>query len=103
MAHIRKATKDGKPTGRWYAQIYLGRHPETGKARFIAKTFDREKEAKEWVTKMEGQRDEGLYRPTTTKVTFADYLRDAWLPSYATQVRSTYNLEKTLGKWILRP
>ncbi len=31
-----------------------------------------------------GQRDEGLYRPTTTEVTLADYLRDTWLPSYGT-------------------
>ena len=103
MAHIKKVTKDGKPTGRWYAQIYLGRHPETGKPRFIAKTFDRETDAVQWARSLEGQRDEGLYRPTTTKVTLGGYLRDAWLPSYATQVRSTYNIEKTLGKWILNP
>jgi integrase len=103
MAHIRKMTKDGKPTGRWYAQIALGRHPETGTHRFISKTFAREKDAKDWATKLEGQRNDGLYQPTMTKATLATYLRDTWLPAYATQVRSIYNIEKTLGKWVLRP
>ena len=72
MACIKPLTengkKDGKRTGRWYAQINLGRHPETGKTRFVSKTFAREKEAKDWATKLEGQRNEGLYRPTMTKV-----------------------------------
>src|SRR5436190_22767 len=71
MACIKPLTengkKDGKRTGRWYAQINLGRHPETGKTRFVSKTFAREKEAKEWATKLEGQRNEGLYRPRMTK------------------------------------
>jgi integrase len=89
--------------GRWYTQIYLGRHPETGKHRFISKTFAREKEAKAWATSLESQKNDGLYRPTTTKVTFATYLTAAWLPSYRTQVRSTYTIEKTLGKWVLAP
>jgi integrase len=52
---------------------------------------------------MEGQRNDGRYRPTTSKASFAEYLRDSWLPSYRTQVRSTYNTEKTLGKWVLTP
>jgi integrase len=103
MPHIKPVLKDQKPTGRWYAQIYLGRHPETGKHRFISKTFARQKEAQAWARSLESQRDEGLYRPTTTKVTLATYLRDTWLPLYRTQVRSTYNIEKTLGKWVLRP
>ena len=77
--------------------------PETGKTRFVSKTFAREKEAKEWATKLEGQRNEGLYRPTMTKVDLTTYLRDTWLASYRTQVRSTYNPEKTLGKWVFTP
>ncbi len=55
MAHIKKVTKDGKPTGRWEVQIYLGRHPATGKPRFVSKTFAREKEATTWATTLEGQ------------------------------------------------
>ncbi len=105
MAHIKPLTdnlrKDGKRTGRWYAQIFLGRDPMTGKRRWLSQTFAREKQAKDWATKMEGQRNDGLYRPTTTKVTLAAYLHDTWLPSYATQVRNIYNVEKTIGKWVL--
>jgi len=105
MASITKRPKHPKPgqSVRWYAQINIGRHPDTGKTRFVSKTFAREKDATEWATKLEGQRNEGLYRPTMTKVDLATYLRDTWLPSYRTQVRSTYNLEKTLGKWIFTP
>src|SRR6266852_5586971 len=103
MAHTRKVMKNGKWTGKWHAQIYLGRHPETGKPKFLPKTFSREKDMKDWVTEMEGQKNDGLVGPATTKVAFGTYLTTVWLPSYATQVRSTYNIEKTLGKWILRP
>ena len=58
----------------------------------------------EWITSQEKNRNDGLLRPTTTtKVTFATYIRDAWLPLYRTQVRSTYNIEKTISKWVLNP
>jgi integrase len=107
MAHIEPLTenrkKDGKRTGRWYAQIYLGRNPATGKPRFVSKTFAREKEAKEWASNMESERGKGLHKPSTDpKVKLAGFLRDMWLPSYRTQVSSTYNIEKTLGKWIYK-
>jgi integrase len=103
MATIGKVRKAGKPTGQWYAQIYLGRHPETRKHRFLSKHFAREKEAKTWASKMESERTDGLHQPTTTKMTLAGFLRDVWLPSYRTQVRSTYTIEKTLGKWVYNP
>ena len=102
MASI-KQTK----TGRNYAQIYLGRHPETGKHRFVGKTFGKGKkgktEAEAWAKKLEVQRDDGLYSPSLAKATLAGYLMDTWLPMHRTQVRSTYSDEKTLGKWICRP
>jgi integrase len=108
MASITEVkAKDGKgnrvPTGRWYAQVYLGRHPETGKHRFQSKTFDRRKDASDWATQIEGQRNQGLYRPSLSKLTLESYLRDSWLPMYRTQVRSTYTIEKVLGKWICKP
>lgn len=99
MACIRKIAK----TGRWYAQIFLGKNAETGKHRFVSKTFAKQKEADEWAKKLEVQRDEGLYRPSLAKATLAGYLTDTWLPMYRTQVRSTYTVEKVLGKWICRP
>lgn len=108
MAYIREITrkdKDGRKirTGRWYTQIYFGRDATSGKTLWRAQTFATRKEAKDWASKLETERNDGSYRPTLGKVTFADYIRDTWLPMHRTQVRSTYNLEKTLGKWILRP
>lgn len=99
MAHIRKMNR----TGRWSAQLYLGRDPQTGRTRWQSKSFATRKEAQEWARRLETQRDDGAYRPTLSKATFADYLRDTWLPMYRRQVRSTYNTEKTIGKWIFRP
>jgi integrase len=99
MASIRKIEK----TGHWEAQIFLGKHPETGKARFVTKTCDSKKDAAEWVNKIEVQKAEGLCRPALAKVTLAAYLIDTWLPRYHTQVRSTYTVEMVLRKWICRP
>lgn len=98
MASIRETEK-----GRWYAQIFLGKNPETGKCRFVSKTFDCKKAAKEWANKTEVQKDEGLYRPSLAKATLAGYLMDTWLPMHRTQVRSTYTIEMVLRKWICRP
>jgi integrase len=97
MAYIKKL-----PTGRWSAQIYLGRDPATGKTRWESKRFDAKKDAQVWAGKLETQRDDGAYRPSVSKATFADYVRNTWLPMYGTQVRSVYNTEKTLGKWLFR-
>lgn len=99
MATIRKI----KSTGHYEALVYLGKDSETGKTRWRTKTFAREKEAKDWATKLEGQRNDGLVGPALSKATFADWLRDTWLPMHRTQVRSTYTIEKNLGKWICRP
>lgn len=94
-------------TGRWYVAIYLGKHPETGKARFVGKQFGKgagqKKEAEAWAKKLEVQRDEGLYKPSLTKATLASYLLDTWLPIYRKQVRSTYTTETVLNKWIVTP
>jgi integrase len=102
VATIRQyQTKKGT---RWEALIYLGRHPDTGRSRFTSQAFSREKEAKAWATEQEGQRNKGILGPTTVaKQPLSLYLTETWLPTYRTQVRSTYNTEKTLGKWILRP
>lgn len=98
------ATKPCKTKkGRWSIQIYLGRDPETGKHRFVSKTFAAKKEAQEWAKSLEVKRDEGTIGPSLTKATFASYLMDTWLPMYRTQVRSTYTIEKVLGKWVCRP
>lgn len=109
MATVRQITrKDASDpsgqrrikTGRWEALVYLGRDAESGKTRWRSQTFSREKDAREWARKLEVQRDDGTYRPSVTKLTLARYLREQWLPMYRTQVRSTYTIEKVLGKWI---
>lgn len=89
-------------SGRWNIQIYLGRDQTTGKIRFESKTFDRKKEAEEWARQLEVKKDEGTYKPTDAKLTLGEYLTTTWLPVQRKQVRSTYNLEATLGKWVLR-
>lgn len=103
-----KPTKKGPngrplPGSRWETQVYLGMDEVSGKKKFTSRTFATRKEGEVWAAKMEGARDDGSYRPTLGRVTFADYLSDNWLPMYRTQVKGTYNTEKTLGKWILRP
>ena len=93
---------DGRATGRWRAQVYLGRHPETGAARFKSKLFGKKKEAEKWEREERGKVDTGVTGPSETKDTLTAYLRDTWLPWYATQVRGIYNAEKVLAKWIFR-
>lgn len=95
------ATIKQLPSGRYRAEIYLGKDTATGKGRTTGQTFDTEKEAEKWARTIEVKRDVGQYRPTLTKATLSDYLRSTWLPMYGTQVRSTYNAEKVIGKWIL--
>jgi integrase len=103
---IRRKDANGRMirTGRWSAQIYLGKDPATGKTRWESKTFATRKAAKDWANKLEVQRTDGAYRPTVSKATFADYLLRTWLPSYRRRrPRSAYNTERTLTKWIITP
>lgn len=56
MAYIKKL-----PTGRYCAQIYLGRDPVTRKTRWESKTFDREKDADQWAKALTLHTDGGDY------------------------------------------
>lgn len=109
MATIRKVKKrdptDPKKkrrvaTGHWEAIVYLGKRADTGKERKESRTFRSKAEAEEWARGIEVLRDKGAYKPTISKSTLADWLRDTWLPMYRTQVRSTYTIEQVLGAWI---
>src|SRR6266568_7592929 len=99
MATFRKV----KTTGHFEARIFLGRHPVSSKPLFESKTFHRKSDATEWATEQEAQRNRGNYQPTSLRITFAEYLRDRWLPVYASQVRNAYNVERVVDKWIFRP
>jgi hypothetical protein len=90
------------PSGRVNVQVLLGK-TEDGRRRFDSETFDTLPQARAWAQKREVEKAEGTLRPTLSKKTFADYIRDVWLPDYRTQVRSVYTVEKTLTKWIARP
>jgi integrase len=91
------------PSGRWRAEIQLGRDPVTGKRRSMGATFDSPEEARNWKRATTVKKDEGTIGPMLSKATLADYLRGTWLPFYAKKARSVtvYNAEKVLGKWIL--
>lgn len=106
MATINKrewTTKDGKQRLRWDAQVYLGRHPATGKPMIKTKTFARKGDAEEWARKVEVAKDHGE-TPTMSKITLAEWLEE-WLTAYAEQVRdvTVYNTRATVNRWVLNP
>mgnify|MGYP001236302545 CR=1 FL=1 len=98
---VRVNYKDGKD--RWYAQVYLGRHPKTGKLIVRSKTFLRKSDAEAWARNVEVARDKGEV-VSTTNVTLAAWLEE-WLAQHATQVRDVtiYNYRRALAKWVLEP
>ncbi len=100
MATFREIKGKGRHKRRWRAQVYLGKHPETGGARFKTAIKATRDEAEKWARKYEVKRDDGVVKPTLTKSTLTQYLRDVWLPMHRNKVRSTYSTEKILGKWI---
>lgn len=99
MRNIR--TRKRKSGTRYIAQVYLGVDPATGKPKNDTKTFLTKADAEAWVSQTKVDKKKGLRRPTITKANLASYLRETWIPFYASQVRSTYNAEKVLGKWII--
>lgn len=103
MATYRRITDATGKTVGWEAQILLGRDPVTKKKRFTSHRAPLKGDAVAWAESLQTDRRDGKVRPTTKKVTLAEYLRQTWLPNYATQVRNIYNVEKTLGKWVLTP
>jgi integrase len=106
MAHFKKrewVTEDGKKQVRWDAQVYVGRHPATGKPQFLGKTFKRKGEAEKWVRKEEVKKDDGEALSTSRK-TLAEWLGE-WLELHSEQVRDVtiYNYRMMVNHWILKP
>ena len=118
MASINKrqwtrAAKDGTPHTqvRWDAQVFLGH--VAGGARFVTKTFRREKDAQVWARSMETRKDKGD-RPTTDRRTLAEYLT-WWLGAKATgavagkkkgrapRARTMSDYTRAVERWVLRP
>lgn len=99
MASIKKR-ESGKGV-RWDAQVYVGRM--NGRPKFVAKTFERKGDAEKWAREQHTLKDHGD-RPSTTKLTLAEYL-DQWLTVHAGQVRDVtiYNYRRSLTRWVIQP
>lgn len=87
MAYIKK-TKSGK----WEAQVELGKDPATGKRKY--KTFEKKKDANAWANRMEVEVDEGI-AINPTDYTIKEYL-SWWLedikPSLSPTTYDGYDL-----------
>lgn len=108
MATIRQ-TK----TGRWQAQVYLGKNAQTGKPEFRTKTKDTKAQAAAWARQAEVDRDDGDVATKAQadaadgRLTVGEFWRDTVLPSRrvnlerATVARNTSHwvnhLEPTFG------
>jgi integrase len=81
-----------KKSNRYYAVIYEGVDPSTGKERrrwFAAGT--RRADAERLVTEIMKRKNDGEYRPPD-RITFGAYLTDRWLPTKRSQLRpSTFD------------
>lgn len=100
---MKRITKSGAV--RWDAQVYAGPHPDTGKPVIRWKTFEREADAKRWVREQETLKDNHI-RPTTTRETFAEYLK-GWLKGLEANSglarRTLYDYRTHVQRWVLNP
>ncbi len=72
MARIEK-----RGNGRWTMRVFIGRDPDTGKRKFVTRTFDRKKDADAEARRLERMRDLGsLTQPSKEPLT--KYLK-RWL------------------------
>ena len=103
MAAIeRRETASGDV--RWTCRVFVSRDPETGKRKFLTRTFDREKDAKAWARGIEGNKDKGILT-TPSKDTLAKYLR-RWLNDVMKgriRARTWIDYSGVLERYIERP
>lgn len=99
MANIRRT-----PTGRWQAQVYLGKDPATGKPVFRSKTKDTRAQVASWAREAEAERDAGTVatraqaHATEGRLTVGDYWRDTVLP-WRRQHREPASVKNNLSSW----
>jgi len=102
MASIQKIqTQDGP---RWRMRVYVGRDPETGKRKYVTKTFDRKKDADAEATRLERQKDLGVM-VVPSKEPLGRYLA-RWLDDVMrgrVRARTWSDYKGTLRRYILDP
>lgn len=76
MAYFRK-TKSGK----WEAEVYIGVDPKTGRRKKKSKRFERKKDAKAWVAKIQTEIETGL-KVDLDNYTFVEFAKK-FLKDYA--------------------
>ncbi len=87
--HIRKrsyTTKAGKQTINWYVVVDTGRDPNGKRLQKWHGGYRTRKEAEVARNKIVGELHNGTYNEPT-KVTFADWVNEKWLPTVQTQVK----------------
>lgn len=71
------ATVEKRDNGRWTMRVFIGRDPDTGKRKFVTRTYDRKKDAEAEARRLERMRDVGtLTQPS--KEPLGKYLK-RWL------------------------
>lgn len=99
MANIRKTT-----TGNWRAQVYLGKHPATGKPVFRSKVHPTKAMATTWATKAEAERDAGTAATKAQadaadgRLTVSQYWHDTVAP-WRRQHRAPATVANNLAHW----
>lgn len=99
MATIRQTR-----TGKWQAQVYLGKNAQTGRPEFRTKTKDTKAQAAAWARQAEVDRDEGAVASKAQaeaadgRLTVGDYWRDVVLPARrVTTAKAT--VDRNVSHW----
>lgn len=102
MAEIkRRETASGEV--RWTLRVFLHRDPETGKRKFIIRTFETKGEAQREARKLEKMKDDGVV-VEPTKDTLSVYL-GRWLDAKEGEirVRTIHDYRGVLRRYIIQP
>lgn len=99
MAQIEK-----RKNGRWTMRVFIGRDPDTGKRKFVTRTYDRKKDADAEARRLERMRDLGsLTQPS--KEPFGTYLK-RWLEEVkagAVRARTLEDYTALIRRYVKKP
>jgi integrase len=106
MAKSRRGRGEGSteklPSGKWRAELSLGRDPTTGKRRRLRQTFDTKKEALTWQRSQQAARDKGQLADAG-KMTTGEWLK-TWLDAKQGKVEpNTYRYYEIRVRLFLVP
>ena len=103
MASIRKVQLQDEST-RWRIRVYIGPDPETGRRRYITRTFDKKTDADREATRLERQKDLGALT-APAREPFAGYLTQ-WLDNVKTgtvRARTLEGYRQYVRRYVQRP